>query len=551
VTWNAVAGTTYRIAFDNRWTSNGFDFLLNEGALPVGAISFVNVPVSTSGSSRAVVDMNGDNLDDVVSISSTNVRISYQQPGGTFSVVNIPTTQAVNTPSWSMSVGDIDANGQMDLLYGGGDGVTFMYANEDGTAFTQVSGPEYVFSQRSNFVDINNDGHLDAFVCHDVQPNVYYLNDGEGNLSFNQGGLGDTPDGGNYGSIWIDYDSDGDIDMFIAKCRGGNSAANINQLHRNNGDGTFTEVGAQVGLADNVQTWSSAWGDFDNDGNNDVIVGASSFVNGGHKVMRNNGTTFDDVTAGTGWDQFFSTSIEHVAHDFDNNGYLDVLAGGGVIMLNNGDMTFSAASTGVSGGSVGDLNNDGFLDVLNDGTIRMNVPNENNWIKINTIGTQSNKNGIGARVTITSSMGPQMRDVKSGDGFRYMSSLTAHFGIGQDTEIEEVVVYWPSGLVSVIPSPEINTTINITESSVTTDITEEADEDQLLVYPNPTSDLLRVEGPQLNAQHLVRILDTNGRLVHESTLRNGSLDVSGLTNGSYVLQLTSEGSVLTRKFTKR
>jgi hypothetical protein len=439
----------------------------------------------------------------------------------------------------------------MDLLYGGGDGVTFMYANEDGTAFTQVSGPEYVFSQRSNFVDINNDGHLDAFVCHDVQPNVYYLNDGEGNLSFNQGGLGDTPDGGNYGSIWIDYDSDGDIDMFIAKCRGGNSAANINQLHRNNGDGTFTEVGAQVGLADNVQTWSSAWGDFDNDGNNDVIVGASSFVNGGHKVMRNNGTTFDDVTAGTGWDQFFSTSIEHVAHDFDNNGYLDVLAGGGVIMLNNGDMTFSAASTGVSGGSVGDLNNDGFLDVLNDGTIRMNVPNENNWIKINTIGTQSNKNGIGARVTITSSMGPQMRDVKSGDGFRYMSSLTAHFGIGQDTEIEEVVVYWPSGLVSVIPSPEINTTINITESSVTTDITEEADEDQLLVYPNPTSDLLRVEGPQLNAQHLVRILDTNGRLVHESTLRNGSLDVSGLTNGSYVLQLTSEGSVLTRKFTKR
>jgi hypothetical protein len=551
VTWNAVAGTTYRIAFDNRWTSNGFDFLLNEGALPVGAISFVNVPVSTSGSSRAVVDMNGDNLDDVVSISSTNVRISYQQPGGTFSVVNIPTTQAVNTPSWSMSVGDIDGNGQMDLLYGGGDGVTFMYANEDGTAFTQVSGPEYVFSQRSNFVDINNDGHLDAFVCHDVQPNVYYLNDGEGNLSFNQGGLGDTPDGGNYGSIWIDYDSDGDIDMFIAKCRGGNSAANINQLHRNNGDGTFTEVGAQVGLADNVQTWSSAWGDFDNDGNNDVIVGASSFVNGGHKVMRNNGTTFDDVTAGTGWDQFFSTSIEHVAHDFDNNGYLDVLAGGGVIMLNNGDMTFSAASTGVSGGSVGDLNNDGFLDVLNDGTIRMNVPNENNWIKINTIGTQSNKNGIGARVTITSSMGPQMRDVKSGDGFRYMSSLTAHFGIGQDTEIEEVVVYWPSGLVSVIPSPEINTTINITESSVTTDITEEADEDQLHVYPNPTSDLLRVEGPQLNAQHMVRILDTNGRLVHESTLRNGSLDVSGLTNGSYVLQLTSEGSVLTRKFTKR
>jgi hypothetical protein len=551
VTWNAVAGTTYRIAFDNRWTSNGFDFLLSEGALPVGAISFVNVPVSTSGSSRAVVDMNGDYLDDVVSITGTNVRIAYQQPGGSFSVVNIPTTQAANTPSWSMAVGDIDGNGQMDLLYGGGEGVTFMYANGTGTAFTQVSGPQYVFSQRSNFVDINNDGHLDAFVCHDVQPNVYYLNDGTGNLTFYQGGLGDTPNGGNYGSIWIDYDSDGDVDLFIAKCRGGNSVASTNQMHRNNGDGTFTEVGALLGLADDIQTWSSAWGDFDNDGNKDVIVGASAFTNGGHKVMRNNGTTFDDVTAGTGWDQFFSTSIEHVAHDFDNNGYLDVLGGGGVIMLNNGDMTFSAASTGVSGGGVGDLNNDGFLDVLNDGTIRMNVPNNNNWLKVNLIGVESNRNGIGARVAITSSMGPQMRDVKSGDGFRHMSSITAHFGIGQDTEIEEVVVYWPSGLVSVIPSPQINTTLNITENSITTGVADEADGEELLVYPNPTSDVLRVEGPQLNAQHMVRILDTNGRLVHESTLRNGSLDVSGLTNGSYVLQITSEGSVLTRKFTKR
>jgi hypothetical protein len=220
-------------------------------------------------------------------------------------------------------------------------------------------------------------------------------------------------------------------------------------------------------------------------------------------------------------------------------------------MLNNGDMTFSPASTGVSGGGVGDLNNDGFLDVLNDGTIRMNVPNNNNWLKVNLIGVESNRNGIGARVAITSSMGPQMRDVKSGDGFRHMSSITAHFGIGQDTEIEEVVVYWPSGLVSVIPSPQINTTLNITENSITTGVADEADGEELLVYPNPTSDVLRVEGPQLNAQHMVRILDTNGRLVHESTLRNGSLDVSGLTNGSYVLQLTSEGSVLTRKFTKR
>lgn len=550
VTWFAQAGTNYRIAFDNRWTSNGFDFLLNEGPIPTGDLTFMNVPVSTSGSSLAVVDMNGDYLDDVVSVTGTNVRVAQQLPGGGFEVVNKPTPQAVHSPSWSMTVGDIDGNGHMDLLYGGGSGVSFMIANEDGTAYTQLAGPEYVFSQRANFVDINNDGHLDAFVCHDVQPNVYYLNDGEGNLTFYQGGLGDTPNGGNYGSIWIDYDSDGDVDLFIAKCRGGNSVASTNQMHRNNGDGTFTEVGAQLGLADDVQTWSAAWGDFDNDGNKDVIVGASSFSAGGHKVMRNNGSTFDNITEGSGWDEFFGTSIEHVAHDFNNDGYLDVLAGGGVIMLNNGDFTFTQVNVGVSAGGVGDLNNDGFLDVVNGGTIRMNVPNGNNWLKVNTIGVQSNRNGIGARVAITSAMGNQMRDVKSGDGFRHMSSITAHFGIGQDTEIEEVVVYWPSGLVSVVSNPDINTTLNITESTITTDIIEEAKPEELRVFPNPTTGLLRLEGSAATALRTVLILDATGRLVQESTLQNGSLDVSRLVPGNYTLQLIGKGATVTRKFTK-
>lgn len=549
-TWDAMAGTTYRIAFDNRWSSNGFDFRLSEGALPVEELVFGSVSVSTNGNSLAVVDMNNDGLDDVVSVTATSVRIARQQPNGSFSVVDLPTPPAVNSPSWSMAVGDIDDNGHMDLLYGGGNGVTFMYANQDGTGYTQRSGPEYVFSQRSNFVDINNDGFLDAFVSHDVQANVYYLNDGEGNLTFHQGGIGDVPDGGNYGSIWIDYNNDGLVDLFIAKCRGGASAANINQLFRNNGDGTFTDVAPQVGLADNVQTWSGAWGDFDNDGFQDVIVGASSFTNGGHKVMRNNGSTFDDISAGSGWDDFYGTSTEHVAHDFNNDGYIDVLAGGGVIMLNNGDWTFRQANTGVSAGGVGDLNNDGFLDVVNGGTIRMNTPNGNNWLKINTVGAPGNRNGIGARVTISSAMGNQLRDVKSGDGFRHMSSITAHFGIGQDTEIDEAVVFWPSGQVTVVPNPTINTTITISENSITTTV-EEAKPEELSLFPNPTSDLLRVEGSALNTHRTVYILDASGRLVQESSLSSGSVDVSRLAAGSYMLQLTFNGKVISRKFTKQ
>ena len=185
--------------------------------------------------------------------------------------------------------------------------------------FTETSGPQYVFSQRSNFIDINNDGNLDAFVCHDVAPNVYYINDGVGNLSFIQGGLGDYPSGGNYGSIWIDYDNDRDMDMFIAKC-GGEVPRRTNQMHTNNGDGTYTENAAVLGLDDPMQTWSAAWGDFDNDGDMDVLVGASS---GSHKLMLNDNGAFTDVTSGSGVSALVSTSIEHVTYDFDNDGNKD------------------------------------------------------------------------------------------------------------------------------------------------------------------------------------------------------------------------------------
>jgi hypothetical protein len=225
-----------------------------------------------------------------------------------------------------MAIADLNKDGYNDLLYGGGNGVSFLKSNGNGTGYNHSTTSDYVFSQRSNFVDLNNDGNLDAFVCHDVAPNVYYINDGNGNLTFNQGGIGDHPNGGNYGSIWIDYNNDGQSDLFIAKCRGGQNTAKINELHRNNGDGTFTNVSSEANLSDSVQTWSSAWNDFDNDGDMDVVVGASSFSDGSHKVMKNNGDgTFTNITTGSGWDDFTGLSIEYVSYDFNNDGLIDII----------------------------------------------------------------------------------------------------------------------------------------------------------------------------------------------------------------------------------
>ena len=547
-TFNVFAGNIYYIAFDNFWDGDAFDFMLTEAAPMM--ISFSAESLPAGGLVKCVVDMNGDFLDDVVRVATTYVTILRQEATGGFTSTNVPTETAENTPSWSIAAGDLTGNGYNDLLYGGGQGVSFMLANDNGTQFTQSAGPEYVFSQRSNFVDINNDGHLDAFVCHDVLPNVYYINDGTGGLTFNQGGLGDTPDGGNYGSIWIDYDDDGDMDLYIAKCRGGNTPAKINQLHRNNGDGTFTEVAAQHGLADPLQTWSAAWGDYDNDGDLDIMVGAFSFSDGGHKLIRNDGNgVFTDVTAGSGFDTMNHTNIEHVTHDFNNDGWLDVFSGGNMIMMNNGDMTFTPSAVPMNNGPIGDINNDGFLDVVVGSTAYMNDGNNNNWIKFNTVGTVSNYNGIGARVKIQSAMGQQIREVRSGDGFGFMSSLNIHFGLGQDTEVDMVTITWPSGIVDTLYDVPANAAITVVEGSTNTTSIEEPEASDLTLYPLPATDRLWIQPAPLGDQP-VFVLDMKGRFVAQLQQQNSSVDVSRLAPGMYLLHLNAGERIISKRFSK-
>ena len=554
-TFNATTAITYYIVFDNRWDSLGFDFRLTEAPVVVNPITFTSSSFGATGTYKnCVVDMNGDYLDDIVTVDANNLNIHYQQAAGGFTATNIATVAAEDVPSWSISAGDFNKDGFNDLLYGGGNGATFIASNATGTAYTVTGNPEYIFSQRSNFVDINNDGHLDAFVCHDVDPNVYYLNNGTDNtLVYNQGGLGDSPTGGNYASSWIDYDNDGDVDLFISKCNGGGASADArhNEMHRNNGDGTFTDVSIASGLRDPIQTWSSAWGDYDNDGDLDVFVGASSFIDGQHKLMTNNNDgTFTDSTTGCGLDVFAGTSIEHITHDFDNDGYLDIFTANNTIMLNNQDLTFSAVDVGFSVGAVGDLNNDGFLDVYNSNNfIYYNDTNSNNWIKINTQGVQSNSNGIGARVEVhTSNLGTQIRDIITGNGFRHMSSLTTHFGLGTETDIIKVIIKWPSGIIDEILSPNINETLNVVEGAFL-DI-DDYSIDSKLIYPNPTTEFIHVSDINLtNATTL--IFDINGKKVHNYAIENNRINVIKLASGTYFLNIKEGDKLFKHKFIKQ
>lgn len=562
--FTAQPGQTYYIVFENTWDSQDFSFILTEGEYIPPAIAFTPQSINVSNwYTYCVVDMNGDYLDDIVLPDNGSVTIHYQAANGsgfTSSTLAAPDTPYM--PGWSMAAGDYNKDGYNDLLYGDSSGAAIMLTNGDGTAFdTKLESPAFVFSQRTNFVDINADGNLDAFVCHDIAPNVYFINDGEGGFEYEQGGLGDHETGGNYGSIWVDYDNDGDFDMFIAKCRGDEDPAAIDELHRNNGDGTFTNVAAEAGFADLHQSWSAAWADFDNDGDMDVLVGNSAGAFGNfdpdnplhaHKLMRNNGDgTFTNVTENSGYDLFYIASLDHAAHDFDNDGFLDVLGGGGVIMRNNGDWTFSPVDGTPLSGPVGDLNNDGFLDIQNGNQVFMNTANENNWIKITLEGIESNSNGIGARVevyTATAGLEKQIRDVKSGDAFHFMSTLNAHFGVGEADEIEKVIVRWPSGTVDTILNPEINEALHVVEGEHILG-NEGFIASSFTLYPNPAKEFLTITGMETGDS--ADIYDLGGRLVKSAEVTDKMVSVQSLAKGTYIIMIKdSEGKQHSAKFIK-
>ena len=561
VNFAVTTGSIYYIAFDNRWSSAGFNFKISENIIPQDRISFTNQAISSSGIyNNCVVDMNGDYLDDIVSVvSPTQIVISYQQTSGSFNSVSYTIPSTIIAPTWSIAAGDLDNNGFNDLLYGSGSGISFVKANATGTAYTSERKNESYLTQRSNFIDINNDGKLDAFVCDDNAPNRTYINNGT-TLVHNQGGLGDFPSGGNYGSMWTDYDNDGDLDLFIAKCSGGGSGpgGNINELHRNNGNGTFTNVSVTANMADPIQTWSSAWGDFNNDGWMDALVGINSSSDGLNKLMKNNGDgTFSNMTAGSGYETITSLSREYVAYDFDNDGFLDVLGGGNTIMFGDGNFHFmpnpNLYNIDLYDRPIGDLNNDGFLDIQKGNTILMNNGNSNKWLKVTLKGINSNRNGIGARVEIYGSWGKQIRDVQSGTGFQNMSTLNTHFGIGQATAITKVIVRWPSGIVDTINNVTPNTTLNVVEGSSILDVNEVQNGSEIFtIYPNPSSDIVNFSTKKGFLPVEAKLYDMNGKMVYRSKVENNMISIKDLVSGVYVIILNDKiGKSYSQKLLKK
>ena len=161
-----------------------------------------------SGVAIGVTDMNNDGLDDIIRLDQGyDVYIEYQVPGGMFVTQHVGPID--NGSQWSMCVADVDNNGYNEILAGGAyDDVKLAMANEDGTQYTiEYLDGGGIFVQGSNFADVNNDGFLDAFACHDDAESFIWANDGSGNLSIQNDWIDMSTDpisdnSGNYGSIY-------------------------------------------------------------------------------------------------------------------------------------------------------------------------------------------------------------------------------------------------------------------------------------------------------------------------------------------------------------
>ena len=332
---------------------------------------------------------------------------------------------------------------------------------------------------------------------------VLYRNNGDGTFTdVTQKAGFINSNGKGLGVVWGDYDNDGYADLSVA------NDTTPDTLYWNKGDGTFMEVGTFVGIAYSgrgtaLSGMGISFGDYDNDGWLDRVV--TNFQDEPNTLHHNDGIgentglppVFADTTYASSLGRpslpYLAWGVDFV--DLDNDGHQDIFAANGhvhdkaeeinrdvnqsstyaqrnQVFRNRGDGGFDEISEGIGSGlhmkkvsrgaAFGDYDNDGDLDILITNSnqtpdlLRNDSVNSNHWLILQTIGTLSNRDGIGARVKVFAGGISQIREVKSGSSYLSQSDMRLHFGLGETSQADMVEIRWPSGLVERFESVKAN-----------------------------------------------------------------------------------------------
>ncbi|MTI41773.1 FG-GAP-like repeat-containing protein [Fulvivirga lutimaris] len=380
---------------------------------------------------------------------------------------------------------------------------TLVYAsiqknNGDGT-FSPIYLNDDVALKSGTWLDVDNDGDLDLLVL-TYEGNYLYIN--EGNDSFRK----DTntfPIGGSWTPVALDINNDGAIDVFILDGVA-QDLFKIRMPYLNNGDGIFVLDETIVASDTSKYNRGISFADIDNDGDYDAYLASQPSVSQSEsRFYINDGTgNFTVLPSIDVLGEIVKGGRGSAFGDYDNDGLVDLLIGkqasGGAewaLYKNNGDHTFTkqvnssfGEGSGFGGVSMVDYDNDGFLDILTAtwgldyNGLYHNKGNANNWLQIKLEGTISNRSAVGAKVDVYTPDGKRNhQQILTTNGFANQNSLTAQVGLGTNTAIDSVVINWPSGIKQKITELEINKRLTIKEHSF------EADSLALVALYNATS----------------------------------------------------------------
>ncbi|NNE26606.1 MAG: VCBS repeat-containing protein, partial [Saprospiraceae bacterium] len=315
-------------------------------AVFIESSNVLGVSSKNAALAKAIVDMNGDFRDDILTMDKDSVYLEIQMNDG--QLFKKVFAHPLEKGPFTINAGDLDNDGLNDFLHAGFYDDINIFHNQGDFDFAKMPATgESIFAQGSSLFDINNDGWLDAVITHDDAASIVLLNDGQGTLvkedliDFTTTPASDNS--GNYSAIWVDLNQDNLLDMYIAKCRAGVSDPNdprrINMAFINN-DGSFTEMATDMNLDIGEQSWCTDSGDLDNDGDMDMVL-----INhdAPHMILENKGDgQFEHHINFTDRGPFTTYDLEVAIQDFNNDGWQDILIGGtkDYLLINEGGLQF-------------------------------------------------------------------------------------------------------------------------------------------------------------------------------------------------------------------
>jgi hypothetical protein len=417
-----------------------------------------------------------------------------------------------------VTVGDFDNDGHEDIYVTNYNSAILYHNNGNGT-FTDVTAKAGVdnpyFGTGAAFLDYDRDGRLDLFVgnylkfeanyryfysaehypgplSYAPEVNRLFHNNGDGTFTdvSHKSGIDKEP-GRAMGVTVGDYDNDGWPDIYVA------NDTMESFLYHNNHDGTFTNVASDLGVAygqngEATTAMGPIFGDYDNDGWQDLFVSDARY----HRLYHNPGKAggmFEDVTdqSGVGAVSGQYAGWGNGFFDFDNDGWKDLfIVNGGmtwaipmeaVLLRNDGKGGFTDVSTQAGsffktkdvgrGVCFGDYDNDGYIDAFittlnGDGILLHNTPplgKRDHWLTIKLVGTRSNRDGFGASLEAIAGGQHQYVQTVSQSGYLSQSDPRPHFGLGQHTEVDKLIIVWPSGTVQTLENIKADQILTVME----------------------------------------------------------------------------------------